>query len=281
MELPNEGKKEQVEQPHVGGEGNTKDLPPGKKGQGTQKNYWCFTWNNFSEQDLMNLIELMKLECGWYLFQEEQGTEGTLHLQGTLYLKQRRRLSELKKWSNKIHWEPTKAITASMAYCSKKETRVGRIFTHGIKIETEEIEVDKPYGWQLEVMSIIAEKPDKRSIYWFWSKKGGVGKSSLSKYLAVKNNALIISGVSRNDANHLVAKFKDRRKIIVFDVPKSSAGFINYGTIEKIKDGMVISGKYDSDMVLFNSPHVICFSNEEPDYEEMSRDRWKVKQIDL
>lgn len=240
--------------------------------------YWCFTLNNYTDEDIIVLESLFKVNCKWYLFQEEIGACGTIHLQGTLNLIKRMRLTALKKWNVKIHWEPTKSVQPAILYCCKQETRNGRVFYNNIKIP-EEIEICTPYGWQLEVLDIISEKADKRTIHWFWEPNGNVGKSDIVKYLVVKHKAIVISGKG-NDIYHLISKTKNRN-IILCDIPRVNIDHVNYTAIEAVKNGLVFSGKYDSDMVVFNHPHVICFANEEPVLENMSLDRWKIHPIQI
>lgn len=247
-----------------------------KKKQAPAYTYWCFTLNNYNEDDIIILQSLFDIECKWYLFQEEIGENGTIHLQGTLNLVTRLRLTSLKQWHKKIHWEPTKCIKPSILYCSKKETRNGRIFYKNINIP-EEIEVCEPYGWQNDVLDIIKLKPDNRTIHWFWEPNGNVGKSQLVKYLVVKHNAIIISGKG-NDIYHMIAK-SNNRKLIVCDIPRVNIGHVNYTALEAVKNGLIFSGKYDSDQYVFNSPHVICFANEPPEWDNMSLDRWNVREI--
>lgn len=238
--------------------------------------YWCFTYNNYSLEQCELLFGALKSICDWIVFQEEVGERGTQHLQGTIKLKKRTRLSNLKKIDGNIHWEVTKQITASVAYCSRKNKRCGKLFTHGFTID-KQITVSEPYGWQLEVMKIIKNKPDNRSIYWFYDKKGNIGKTTLCKYLVVKHNAIMLCGKS-NDMYHMLSKFNDPTLICV-DIPRSSNEYINYGAIEQIKNGLVFSGKYEGSQLVFDCPHVIVFSNELPDTDKMSIDRWKIFNI--
>jgi hypothetical protein len=51
--------------------------------------------------------------------------------------------------------------------------------------------------------------------------------------------------------------------------------YIDYGAIEQIKNGLVTQGT----RLVFNCPHVIVFSNSEPDRETMSADRWNIVRI--
>lgn len=270
------------------GRGNTKTRPitegeeenreNRKKKQEPQSKYWCFTFNNYDEKDIGILENLLKPDCVWYLFQEEIGEMGTPHLQGTLYLKKPNRLTALKRINPVIHWEMTRSVKASVEYCSKYQTRTGKIYAHGIDIP-EQVEVDEPYGWQLKVMEIISEKPDNRTINWFYEETGGKGKSTLCKYLIVKHNALVVSGKT-NDIFHAIAQNPSRRKIIIIDLPRVSESFINYSAIEQVKNGFFLSGKYEGGQIVYPCPHVIIFANHKPDMKAMSRDRWRIYNID-
>jgi len=242
-----------------------------------QTPFWFFTYNNYTFETIETIETILKHECKWFIFQEEKGAEGTPHLQGTICLKQKQRLSYIAKFDPKIHWEPTKSIKKSIEYCTKYESRAGKIYSMGIDVP-KQATVEEPYGWQLEVMKALEEKPDKRTIHWYWEPDGNVGKSTFSKYLVVKKNALMLTGKSA-DMYHMLSKYPNKRDLIVVDVPRSSKEFINYGAIEQIKNGLVFSGKYEGSQLVFDSPHVVCFANQEPSIDKMSADRWHIVQI--
>ena len=147
------------------------------------------------------------------------------------------------------------------------------------KIELpEEIEVDEPYGWQLQVMDIIKEEPDERTIHWFWEPKGGVGKSSLVKYLWHKHKATVIAG---KGSDILKAMLKvNEPKIVLFDIPRANSKYIPISALESIKNGLIVSGRHGGAKV-FNPPHVIVFASIPPKLEDMSSDRWNVVEVGL
>jgi len=245
--------------------------------QSHQYNYWFFTFNNYTVEQIEQLEQVFRHECKWYIFQEETGEEGTPHLQGTISLKIKQRLTQLKVLNVAIHWEPTKCVKASIEYCTKYESRSGKIYSYGIDIP-DRIEIEEPYGWQLEVIELLNSKPDKRTIHWYWESEGNIGKSTLCKYLVVKHDALMLTGKS-NDMYNMLAKFPNKRKIIICDIPRSSLGYINYAAIEQIKNGLVFSGKYEGAQLVFNCPHIIVFANEPPDTNQCSLDRWRIVNI--
>ena len=54
----------------------------------------------------------------------------------------------------------------------------------------------------------------------------------------------------------------------------------NYKLLESIKDGRVLSAKYNTRRLEFKKPNtVIVFSNETPGTEELSKDRWLILRI--
>lgn len=84
---------------------------------------WCFTLNNYTEEEIKNLE---KLECK-YIFQEEKGENGTPHLQGLLMFSNAVYFNSVKKMLPRAHIERCKNKVSSIKYCTKPETRVGVI----------------------------------------------------------------------------------------------------------------------------------------------------------
>ena len=264
-----------VEQEGDGG-GNT-EVTPVKRA--IQYRYWCFTYNKYDVEKVETMEIVLRMEADWYVFQEEVGESGTAHLQGTICWKKKKRLTECKEvWCPTIHWEKTKSVKASVAYCSKMDTRKpdGMQWTHGIELP-DEVVCPSVYGWQEKVIEIVSGAVDKRKIHWFHEGSGGKGKSELCKWLVMKKNALMCDGKGK-DAFHMISKFPNKRKVIVYDLPRSfKQDRMDWGALEQIKNGLIFSGKYDSTQVVFNAPHIIVFSNEEPLRNDvLSKDRLVV-----
>lgn len=237
---------------------------------------WCFTWNNFPETWEEDLAPMAPKSEG-FVFGQEVGESGTPHIQGYVEFKNKMRPSEMGL-SKKIHWEKAKGDReANVKYCSKD----GKYISHGgrnfrpppvIKI------IQTLYKWQQEVVDLITQEPDDRSIHWFWDSKGGIGKSKLVKYLCIKHEALVCSGKTA-DMKYLVVSQESAPELVIMDVPRDSLRFISYTGIEEIKNGCFASSKYESKMFIMNSPHVLIFANEPPDMEKMSADRWVIHDL--
>lgn len=245
---------------------------------------WFFTYNNYTEECVVSMVSSFDSLCDKYVFQEELGKEGTRHLQGVVFCKKRMRWSEFGL-SNKIHWETVKGKDEqAIDYCSKEDTRNGKVFSKGVKLKKplKLLNPDNFYQWQKDVMNIIDEEPCDRTIYWYHESIGNVGKSTFIKYLCAKKEALLVSGKG-SDMKYLIVKYKetygDYPELILFDIPRTCENYVSYTGMEEVKNGCFASTKYECEMVIMNSPHIICFSNFEPNYQAMSADRWKVSEI--
>ncbi len=270
-------------------EGNTitsrtisKQCSPAKK--------WCFTLNNFTNEDIQKLKvpnSSIVPEISMIQFQEEIGESGTKHLQGWIkFSKKIRPLVPFQKYlgHGHIHWEKMRgSIKENTSYCSKAGG--SNLFSKGVPVPIVKMTYDLLRPKQKAIADCYIEDEDPlfgREIHWYWEPDGGWGKSILTKYMVDCMGAIIVSGACK-DALHGVADWIRTKeagpRIIVFDIPRCNAGHVSYQAIEAIKNGTFFSGKYESGMVRFNSPHVIIFSNQPPEYEALSQDRWVVKRL--
>lgn len=265
------------------GMGNTTTIPDirGRK--------WCFTINNYDEEDIDTLSHTFS-EKGWkYIIGREVGENGTPHLQGFLETKSAIRFKTIKKLMPRAHIEKTKGtINDNIKYCSKDGDFVSNIEYEYTAEELYNNEMKEQYNnvvwkdWQQNVINLINEKPDKRSVIWIWEKEGNVGKSFLVQYLDWKYDAIIANGKQSdvfNQYKEYIEVKKKQPKIALIDVPRSHENYICYSTFEKIKDGLFYSGKYEGGKLRVVKHHLIIFANFAPKTELLSSDRWKI--IDL
>lgn len=254
------------------GGGNTK--PP----QCSPSIRWCFTFNNYNDGDVNDISSKVPNLCKRYIIGKEVGESGTPHLQGYVEFIKKCRPKNL--FSEKIHWEKAKGSALDNAnYCSKDGNV---ILLRGMPRPVIKMEYHILYDWQKEIVDKYKEHEDPlfgREIHWYFETKGNVGKSVLCKYLIDNCDALVISG-NQNDIKHGIASWIEKRgeapPIVVLNIPRASEGYISYPALEQIKDGFFFSGKYEGGMCRFNSPHIICFANHQPDYTNLSQDRWCV-----
>ncbi|WP_445779373.1 hypothetical protein, partial [Shewanella sp.] len=166
------------------GLGNTKPVPK----QISPAKRWCFTLNNYTEQDISSISSKIYDTCDKSLVSKEVGESGTPHLQGFISLKTKAR--PMAVFDNKrIHWEAAKGNNdAQLTYISKQNQPFLSLgFPKPVKL------INPDYDWEQQILGIVTQEPDDRTIYWYWSKGGNKGKTSFCKYLTVKHGAIALS----------------------------------------------------------------------------------------
>lgn len=263
------------------------DSPSDKKRQISPAKRWCFTYNNYSEEDISSIVLILEQECSKGIFSKEVGESGTPHLQGYVEFKRKLRPSSIFP-TMQIWWEKAKGnLMQNIEYCVKDVTgnddtakRQNCCWHLNIPRPVKLINPDRP--WEIEILDIIREEPDERTIHWYYG-NGGVGKTSFCKYLVMKHKALILGGKAADIRNAICEHTKvngSTPELIVINIPKSyNSDYLSYEGLENIKDMLFYSGKYEGGMVCGNSPHLFVFANESPNKEKMSLDRWKVTYI--
>ena len=87
-----------------------------------------------------------------------------------------------------------------------------------------------------------------------------MGKSSFGTYLALHHKALIVETGKKNDILHIFSK--NPSPVVVVDVVRATKeDEIRhlYGIAESLKNGRIMSGKYDGDTIFFKVPHnLLC-----------------------
>lgn len=89
-----------------------------------QAKHWCFTLNNYTDEDVQRLRELWDEDgsnCCYLVFGRETGESGTPHLQGFVTFAARKTLNSAKTLiSQRAHLEPAKGTPKQAAtYCKK------------------------------------------------------------------------------------------------------------------------------------------------------------------
>ena len=254
--------------------GNTKQISPSK--------HWCFTLNGYTKEDIKGFIDSSKEIVPRYVFQEEIGENGNPHLQGYLEFTTKKRPKSV--FDNKrIHWEKCKNIKKSIIYCSKNDTRKSadaEPFTRGIVLQKKyEINIVF-YNWEKKINKILSTKPDDRTLYWVWEEIGCAGKTTFQKWIYLNHERVVVLSGKASDMKNGIIEYKKTNGhlplIVLMNIPRTSRDYISYAGIEDIKDMFFYSGKYEGGMVCGPNPHVFIFSNDEPDYEKVSLDRWKT-----
>lgn len=128
--------------------------------------------------------------------------------------------------------------------------------------------------WQNDLLAELLQPPDDRSVVWLCDYDGGSGKSAFAKYMRVHHGATILKNGPTRDIGFVMP---DAPTIVIFDYARSAEAAVNYEVFEDIKDGQILSSKYESRMKVFNTPHLVVLANFLPDKHKLSADRWSIR----
>lgn len=247
--------------------------------------YWCFTLNNYTELDRLDLEKLFTKKGYKFVIGEEVGESGTPHLQGFVNCGKRTRLPEVVR-NRRIHWERTKAgEAANVKYCTKEGKYTTNMLTEATKRRKLGI-IEELNAWQDEAVKTLLSSSE-REILWRWDPVGNTGKTALAKWLIYEHKALLIDGKKADILHGATEYIKtidedtlfDRPMIFILDMSRTVEQYVSYDAIEKLKNGCWYSGKYEGGMIMIPPPKVIIFANFRPDMAKLSRDRWNIRRV--
>lgn len=237
---------------------------------------WRFTASckHWSKDDL---VKVLKSNCKQWCFQREKGEEsGYEHFQG--------RLSLIKK-SRTLKWLENSHNSAEHEDCdiyeTKEDTRIEGPFSDKNQpsyIPRQLRDIISLYPWQQSIVD-DAEVWDTRSINWVLNETGNQGKSILKTYLGVNKIGRAIPLC--NDYRDIMRIVMDcpKSKLYIIDIPKAFRNGLKnefYAGIETLKDGYAYDDRYSFKEEYFDCPNIWVFSNQEPDINLLSRDRWRI-----
>lgn len=134
------------------------------------------------------------------------------------------------------------------------------------------------FTYQQKVLDLIAHPPHDREIHWVYDPIGNHGKTYLAKWLVQECGAFYTNGGKAVD---LLYAYKGE-PVVVFDYVRDSKDYVGYGVIEQLKNGMLMSTKYESGMRRFPVPHVFIFANFRAEENKFSVDRlitWELNSV--
>lgn len=249
---------------------------------------WYLTLNNYTEEELDQMDQIFTLHpetilCG-VIGKEVGEKKETPHLQ--CYIKFNRKLRPREsglflKLGTRISWRHCKKNMPDVVginYCTKEGDYT--LYRCVRPRQMRVIQPDRP--WQQSIVEIVGEEPDDRTIHWYWSKEGGVGKTAMCRYLIAKHGAIILGGKCGDIRNAILTcmqKIGTTPNLIVVNISRTQELRLSYEGLENIKDMVFYSGKYEGGMVTGACPHLICFANFEPDEYSLSKDRWVITEI--
>jgi hypothetical protein len=259
---------------HIG-LGNSNSKPK----QVSPSNSWCFTLNNYTDDEFSSLVHLLEtVEIYFYVIGKEIGENETPHLQGYIALKDIKKKFRMTRFENLCIRDGVKCMRCFKAkgnrfqnldYCSKD----GNYVTNIIKQKPAKVYEDwSNYKWALDLIEILKGDPDERTIYWIVGEQGK-GKSAFMRYCVRFFNGIILNGSASNMKNGIIEYHKETGcypRLVLSNIPfDKDLSRITYSGYEDIKDMLFYSGKYEGGMVEGPQPHFIIFANGYPDTENV------------
>lgn len=259
----------------------------------------CAVWDcRFSASDDVNhlsIIDKFKSIAKKWAFQKEKGEKtGYVHFQC--------RISLIKKSTKKAllilfddikpeYLEPT--ISDNLKnnfYVLKEQTRIDGPWKDTDPapkfIPKQFRNIKTLYPFQ---KSILESKPESRFVNMIYDSVGNKGKTVSAFMAYLHNNAVYVPPM--NDAQKIIEfifcvidNLEDDKtpEMFVFDLPRSMSKDCLYGmysAIEQLKTGFVYDTRYKGKFRWINTSSIWVFSNEMPDLNRLSADRWKIWEI--
>lgn len=235
-----------------------------------------------------------------YIFQcERTPTTNRLHMQGYLNLKKKITQGPLGGLLGStlpgisVRPASTEGTNALQTYTMKTDTRVlgpwmdkttkSKNLTESDMSNWMIPGIDPRYPLlkyqQMLIEHMEKEHEDRRTIYWLYDAEGNTGKSGIKDNLVARKKTIPLGWMPVVDFRHQVAENKGL-PVYIIDLtrqkPKGYSVQDLYAALEDIKGGCFMSTKYKGGMVYMRSPNVWVFSNNLPEMNRLSRDRWII-----
>lgn len=266
--------------------------------------------SDFYRELLASILVMLEGTGGEWVFQLEKGKEaGRLHFQGYLHFTrgQKRTVGGVIRMFEGLrgacHTSVSIASTSAVEdgalarYASKKETSLEGPWWSSSKFmkktlkstragkdkKRKAIELIQMLPWQKNLIDGLDREPDDRHLYWYWSKEGRTGKSTLCQWLCLNRDAVLLSaGNKAGDILNVYKQQEEEFKIILFDLPRSMSTAQEEQTVaalEQLKNGRAMVEKYKGGLIDQDPPHIVVFANRPPKRKLLSADRWWVVEI--
>lgn len=234
------------------------------------------------------LEKVLKPIAKHWVFQKESTNGTNFHYQGFVNLLNKERPKTLaKKLNNELLGVELSAASnagrdALKKYAMKEDSRVEGPWSDQ-NIYTGSDLIVKLWPWQRQMLDKINGPVDPRKITWIYDAKGNSGKSEFCKYMYFHKQIVSVPHGDTSNILNLVFSMPAQRAYL-FDLSRSRSSKISavdtYSAIEQIKNGYVVNWKFKTGVKIFAKPHVIVFSNEEPQWDLLSADRWDVLRME-
>ena len=139
--------------------------------------------------------------------------------------------------------------------------------------------------WQQTLLNEMKSSSSDREIWWIIGEKGDEGKTWFQDYLEDLYGYDRVVQLTADLRTKDILRALSKRPLatidtFLFNLPRA-VNSCNYYILEALKDGKAVSSKYDNEILRFKIPNIVAvFSNDMPDWEKVSFDRWKAFRIE-
>lgn len=263
---------------------------------------WDFTLSKeYYEGSVEELKILLKSIAKKWVFQLEKTEDGYVHYQGRVSLHTKMTgvgfWNEIKEVAglNKMSWSVTYTETHrtnNFNYVMKDLTRIEGPWTDKdkdeyIPVHYRNIEFKQ---WQKDAMVVMEQdKGNDRTINCIIDTKGNTGKSTWAALMELRHGGIDLPPI--NDSKELLQMLCDicsdgelrSPSPICIDIPRAVEKKhlkAIYAGCEQIKKGKLYDPRHHFKKWWIDTPSVWVFTNEEPNCEWVSRDRWRFYKIE-
>jgi len=126
--------------------------------------------------------------------------------------------------------------------------------------------------WQSSLLTLLRGEPSRRSIIFVVDEVGGAGKSTFAEHIVHDRecNAFRLHPGRGVDLAYVIDQ---PYQTFLVDCPRGSQGFMPCAFLESLKDGFIVSTKYETRIKQFMRPHLVVFTNSRVPNEVLSVDR--------
>lgn len=263
----------------------------------------CAVWdfraneNYYTEE---TIISWMKQNTKKYSFQLEKADDGYIHWQGRFSLIKKRDKNKLLDLFEAFQLQKPNYLKPTVEenhkeeffYATKADTRIKGPFRDTDK-QKEEVYIPKQfrdiklYPWQQQIID-SAKIFNDREINLIYDPIGNNGKSTVASICEILHNGIDMPPL--NDYKELIqlacniCQDTNNRSpgIFLFDMPRAIDQTRLYGlysAIEQIKKGKLYDTRHHFKKYWIDSPVIWVFTNQLPNTNLLSADRWKIWQI--
>lgn len=229
--------------------------------------------------------------CKKWVFQLERGDGGYKHWQGRVSLIKPRRCSTLvNKWCVGGHISVTSkevATSKNFDYTMKSDTRIEGPWSDAdpepprLTRQLKEFLNMELRPWQKTIKD-MSQEYNGRSVNLIIDKVGNIGKSIFCEYLRYMKLGRPIPPLRSMEDIMALCMCLPESKCYLIDMPrgmkKDKLGEF-YSGVETLKNGYMYDKRYAFKERYIDRPQIFIFTNAEPAYDLLSKDRWEIFEV--